>query len=810
MTNGFYRIYSFLAGFGNTKAWIEEADANDDGAITINEFRTLIDDNWNTDTLGNVPENDLINNFFRRFDSNKSGANKDRIQTKNGSVSNLYAWSSSEYNNQEMLDNIEKFVNINEVLKSSSGTITTLMNNVFSGITCSQAKIDWESAIKNILSNKLSALDIKEINTDKIEELLDSDDEIKSINVNYAALGYIENLSGNYSQYVEHGYDINNDADLMNIINSIPNTSTTEQITSAIDNYLNGKEADGETDSEPITQGQKDLAGAVLRKNLLDSLKNDNQNYEQYKDAYTRVVDKYVDSLKETATKMSDIKDKTLNDFKQDQIYRELENEIVLQQKFDATKTALSDVTIETLVNATDFGTSYETFKTLAQNANILSDITDEVIMEAIENGEITFAEGSTTPNNINTWLRNYIIENIDKLFSNGYSDIVDGSDEGDSTDEEINAVHSKRLELINSLNDNDVKLAQMKKAAIDYCDWRAAKGTANRAAIRDVFGSSDYTTAINSLTSVNDLSTKLTNLKTACDAIEEDDGAIDPNLAGFEGSINSTYNLNLSGKEKIHLPDTMTYNGEEISTDRITYTVSCNGVDIVYDNSKKTMTINPTTFGTFKASITMCIDGKAIKTKESTIIITNQIVASDLANNVTDWSGTKPDGVKAHLTKDGTSGKDISLSHFKDLYTNNSIICLFYKQDNDDYNWGADGKKTVRTRLEALGSYVGDTLLAANPILNQERLTQAINNVVDSYILKGSGNNGCSNSYKTNNNGNTENNGYDYINEHKDLEAVIHVKDEDGNDSNYYGITFATFVNAIITEYNRLMGLSS
>ena len=117
--NGYNRIYSFLASF--SEKWYDVADKKgiEDGVVTINEFRSLIRDEWtDTNRFGEVPDNDIINNFFRTFDTNNSGAKNDRIQTNNGSsVSNMYAWSNEEYSKN--LDNtVQKFVAINEVLNN--------------------------------------------------------------------------------------------------------------------------------------------------------------------------------------------------------------------------------------------------------------------------------------------------------------------------------------------------------------------------------------------------------------------------------------------------------------------------------------------------------------------------------------------------------------------------------------------------------------------------------------------------------------------------------------------------------------------
>ena len=219
-------------------------------------------------------------------------------------------------------------------------------------------------------------------------------------------------------------------------------------------------------------------------------------------------------------------------------------------------------------------------------------------------------------------------------------------------------------------------------------------------------------------------------------------------------------------------------------------------------------MIINPPTSGTFKGSITMYVDGKVINTKEFTITVSKKLDGSEIANQVTSWSGTEPTNVNAHKSKNGNNtGDSISKSKFSDLYNDNTIICLKWGQDETSSNWGRKGKEIVTERLNTLGEYVVATICASIDGLDKDILEQAMQTVVDRYIADGS--NSDKNSFIERYAGDTPERAYDLLHDddHKLVQAVIHVKDPDGDDSNYYGITFKTFVDAIIDEYNKLIG---
>ena len=225
MTNEVNRIYSFLAKFGKENEWVTEADklGVEDGVLTINEFRALIDsDNWDEDTLGKRPDNDVINNFFRKFDDNHSGALKDRIGTSNGTVSNMYAWSKYEYNDEELQNNVKKFVDINEYLRTNSTYIDTHIDKAFAGLTGYSA--DLVKEYKGKVNDKITNILLNEQNVDKVDiNTLLAGDEFKELEVEYGANAYIETLSKKteYSALVEHGYDITKDDYLKWICNHL-------------------------------------------------------------------------------------------------------------------------------------------------------------------------------------------------------------------------------------------------------------------------------------------------------------------------------------------------------------------------------------------------------------------------------------------------------------------------------------------------------------------------------------------------------------------------------------------------------------
>ena len=222
----FNRIYSFLATFEGKDGWKTTADGMGvaDGVVTINEFRKLIDSEWDIAALGNVPENDIINNFFRKFDTNHSGANKDRIPTGNGSVSNMYAWSGGE---QIGLDNdVAKFVAINEALDCDSikKTINDLLKNIDNGAEQSECR----GSIISYLNDELIELNITDVDIlrKNAETLLKSNQDLnKRIAVHIGDDLKIEASKNELVSGLGKFYDIFQDKDLQSIINSAVNGS---------------------------------------------------------------------------------------------------------------------------------------------------------------------------------------------------------------------------------------------------------------------------------------------------------------------------------------------------------------------------------------------------------------------------------------------------------------------------------------------------------------------------------------------------------------------------------------------------------
>ena len=61
------KMYLFLGQLKDE--WMKKADANNDGEVTAGEFCWFINESteWDTDTLGNRPDNDIIHNFFSKM-----------------------------------------------------------------------------------------------------------------------------------------------------------------------------------------------------------------------------------------------------------------------------------------------------------------------------------------------------------------------------------------------------------------------------------------------------------------------------------------------------------------------------------------------------------------------------------------------------------------------------------------------------------------------------------------------------------------------------------------------------------------------
>lgn len=619
MTNNVNRIYSFLATFGKEDAWVKEADSMgvEDGVVTINEFRALIDSNhWDENTLGKRPDNDVINNFFRKFDDNHSGALKDRISTSNGSVSNMYAWSQSEYKDGELQNNVEKFVKINEVLANDT-SIATLATNVFGTDKYSEAYKEWNTEIKNRVMEELSKLKLEEITDAKIASILDTE-EIKKLNGEYMGKSIIEEFSkeSRFTSIVEHGYDITKDAGLKSLIDNLATTATTrDDMKGEIENYLNGVDAD-DNETE-LSDGQKDLFGAELRKKLLPDLAS-LELYEEYKSAYISVLDEFINDVKVDATKKSDIEGKTIEDLKNSKAMGKLEEIKALQTLIENAKAKI-DSDADTKIG------EIFTNKSVQDKLKAIDWSKELDIEGAIKNKTILNEDGNAIDQNkYAAWLETQICNKAEKIFTNGYTGF-----------QGVPVANSNRLNAIEKADySDDEKLANARKAGVDFGKWlfglANTKTAEHQKAVRDAFGVSDAS-GLESVFATLDLG----GIKTLCENAYKAYSAVkDPD--DIEVSYQKTSFTVKSGdtvNEKIIKKATL---DNENITNSMTYNVTCSysGVTASVIDGKLSFTA-PTVDENEKITFTVqpMYNGQPVgEAKEITVTVKAAITKSDLS----------------------------------------------------------------------------------------------------------------------------------------------------------------------------------
>lgn len=642
MSNDFNIIYSFLAKFGGKDAWVDKADTNVDEVVTINEFRTLIDSNWDKNTMGKLPENDLINRFFRNFDTNNSGANKDRIPTGKGSVSNLYAWSSSEYS--EMEDNVEKFVTINELLKEEENNIRTNFQKDFNCYACTSAYNEFIKAVKGEITNQLSNLELGKINKEGLNDILKSEN-ITELRNKYLTDAVIETLGKNseYTQLEEHGYKITEDSDLRNKIAQCIKDNGIENIDLVVQKYLEGDLGDGET----LTAGQKDYAGAVLRKILLEALQSE-ADYDIYKAAYESAVDEYVAEVKEGAKKMSDIIDKTVEHFQDSKMYETgLKEKIALQEKAE-----------EAMNNFNDFmDQAIDSLNNDTVEALIGDDLKNE-LKEALKNSILNGEE----INDIVNWLSNQLNVRLEKVFSNGYSGI---------DNEKVQEVHDYRMGVIanteypttDGRTRDDIRLEYTQNAAIDYCTWLAGKSAEHKEAVENVLGS-DIEGAIKKLGSTNLIKTKLQDIKNACNKIITPSNiTINWDQENAKASIKSGTNATIKP----------TFNAKQgndfIESDNFDLKPECNIGKVSYDGNGgiKIEAPNTTTEQEMEIKVYVTYKGEVVGTA-NTITITVTPVKKNMELSDTNCSDSVIKSGHTDKERDITKTRTNAISKMKDF----------------------------------------------------------------------------------------------------------------------------------------------
>lgn len=761
------KVYLFLAKQGD---WATAADKNGDGTVIKSEFRQYMENNYEWNGEDASAKSDLINQFWKEIDTKQSGKLNKKLNNKGALDKNEINTMNNKIQMYEILNNFT----------SNSIEVPSVV----------QDRTNWKKSVAESLANKVDAYISSNKSADNLEAYLQeiSPEIERKATADYCANQYLNTEMKDIVK--EYGYSYADDSTLQGMIDNyisqlsansgeIPSAEEiNETVINIINEYLSTaalKDSDGfdlsqfgytANDNSPLNDLQKSIIKSNLQKNLQDISKE--SDYETYKSLYDDAVNQFIES------KLADGK---FADFATLQNYgiAEFEN----SDNYKSVKKAIS---VKAYIDSADFKSAISSAVSSAFADRISNVMTGEVpaydtlisdIMSKAQNGEFDNADGSLNTEKMQKYIIEQVKSNIAEFYPNGL---------GDMSLDDLNTMYDALVEAAREKND----AAKVKEAAISYCQAVSKKSTTLAQAVKDVFGAG-YAATINQMLS-GEIDSKMTELKAKVNEIGDiaqikTSGSAETLWNG----INDTYSVTTSSTASIQLNRTFNYNGNTITSDRITY--SSNNSCVSIDASTGAATVKSSVAGTYQAKIVAMVDGEEVTSK----IITIKVQDSN-ENIVAKATDTR---LALNSRVDNWNGEE----SFKDLYNNDKNVILYGKMDSRKKDWD-HMKNDIKNNLTNLGQDVVSTLATAG--LDKSKLTTAMNTVVNRYVQAGAIRN-------KNNSGTSKDALKNHCNEYMadnrtgTQSRIVWTVDTDGKDSNVYMIHFKDFVDDIINEYNKL-----
>ena len=761
------KVYLFLAKQGD---WATAADKNGDGTVIKSEFRQYMENNYEWNGEDASAKSDLINQFWKEIDTKQSGKLNKKLNNKGALDKNEINTMNNKIQMYEILNNFT----------SNSIEVPSVV----------QDRTNWKKSVAESLANKVDAYINSNKSADDLEAYLQeiSPEIERKATADYCANQYLNTEMKDIVK--EYGYSYADDSTLQGMIDNyisqlsansgeIPSDEEiNETVINIINEYLSTaglKDSDGfdlsqygytANDNSPLNDLQKSIIKSNLQKNLQDISKE--SDYETYKSLYDDAINQFIES------KLADGK---FADFATLQNYgiAEFENS-------DNYKSVKKAVSVKAYIDSADFKSAISSAVSSAFADRISNVMTGEVpaydtlisdIMTKAQNGEFDNADGSLNTEKMQKYIIEQVKSNIAEFYPNGL---------GDMSLDDLSTMYDALVEAAREKND----AAKVKEAAISYCQAVSKKSTTLAQAVKDVFGAG-YAATINQMLS-GEIDSKMTELKAKVNEIGDiAQIKTSGNAETLWNGINDTYSVTTSSTASIQLNRAFNYNGNIITSDRITY--SSNNSCVSIDASTGVATINGNVAGTYQAKIVAMVDGEEVTSK----IITIKVQDSN-ENIVTKATDTR---LALNSRVDNWNGEE----SFKDLYNNDKNVILYGKMDSRKKDWD-HMKNDIKNNLTNLGQDVVSTLTTAG--LDKSKLTTAMNTVVNRYVQAGAIRN-------KNNSGTSKNALKNHCNEYMadnrtgTQSRIVWTVDTDGKDSNVYMIHFKDFVDDIINEYNKL-----
>ena len=761
------KVYLFLAKQGD---WATAADKNGDGTVIKSEFRQYMENNYEWNGEDASAKSDLINQFWKEIDTKQSGKLNKKLNNKGALDKNEINTMNNKIQMYEILNNFT----------SNSIEVPSVV----------QDRTNWKKSVAESLANKVDAYISSNKSADNLEAYLQeiSPEIERKATADYCANQYLNTEMKDIVK--EYGYSYADDSTLQGMIDNyisqlsansgeIPSDEEiNETVINIINEYLSTaglKDSDGfdlsqygytANDNSPLNDLQKSIIKSNLQKNLQDISKE--SDYETYKSLYDDAVNQFIES------KLADGK---FADFATLQNYgiAEFENS-------DNYKSVKKAVSVKAYIDSADFKSAISSAVSSAFADRISNVMTGEVpaydtlisdIMTKAQNGEFDNADGSLNTEKMQKYIIEQVKSNIAEFYPNGL---------GDMSLDDLSTMYDALVEAAREKND----AAKVKEAAISYCQAVSKKSTTLAQAVKDVFGAG-YAATINQMLS-GEIDSKMTELKAKVNKIGDiAQIKTSGNAETLWNGINDTYSVTTSSTVSIQLNRAFNYNGNIITSDRITY--SSNNSCVSIDASTGVATINGNVAGTYQAKIVAMVDGEEVTSK----IITIKVQDSN-ENIVAKATDTR---LALNSRVDNWNGEE----SFKDLYNNDKNVILYGKMDSRKKDWD-HMKNDIKNNLTNLGQDVVSTLTTAG--LDKSKLTTAMNTVVNRYVQAGAIRN-------KNDSGTSKDALKNHCNEYMadnrtgTQSRIVWTVDTDGKDSNVYMIHFKDFVDDIINEYNKL-----
>ena len=458
------KFYRFLANFQQgEQTWADVADAeygNDNGSVIKAEFRKFMQAEWGkwNGEEGGTLSNSVINNFWKKLDTNTKGAELNKL---------------SDAEMDKMNGKIEAYVQLNEFVEKNVTRPTVLKTTGAkweADVADDLAKI-VEEWIKNGSQGDLDAI------------LLEKLPEIQNSNTaQYCAVEYQETLKkGILKDYPE--YNVALDDTLNNIIEEYLKTVNGETdpdgiynaIKGIMDAYMataglgSGSNVDlsqygyVQENTDGLNNIQRSVAEQKIKNNL-SGLKNE-ADYKEYQADYDNAIAKFTARLLDETTVegFNALLQTAVADFKESPEGKNLNN--IVKVKKDYTNLTTSSEFYNVLVEK--FGKNLADI--IAQDGKYVTaynELINEVVTQ-LEAGKLVDADGNIDTNAVQQYVLDGIAKNLDKYFPNGLKDL---------SIENLNKMYDVRANSADADPDKETALSIHRDAALDYCEALCSK----------------------------------------------------------------------------------------------------------------------------------------------------------------------------------------------------------------------------------------------------------------------------------------------------------------------------------------------